>query len=69
VLQAAVKGLKETRDTLSLLMEELRTVMFLVGAESVQNLREAPIVITGKTAEWLRMRGFNIKRYARMGRS
>ncbi len=69
VLQAAVKGLKETRDTLSLLMEELRNVMFLVGAESVQNLRESPLVITGKTAEWLRMRRFNIKRYARMVRS
>jgi len=26
-----------------------------------------PIVITGKTAEWLRVRGFNIDDYARRG--
>lgn len=69
VLQAAVEGLKETKKMLSLLIEELRNVMFLVGADSVKNLREAPIVITGKTAEWLGTRGFDIEKYARRGRS
>ncbi|MDI6848054.1 MAG: type 2 isopentenyl-diphosphate Delta-isomerase [Candidatus Bathyarchaeia archaeon] len=69
VLRAAVKGVKETKDTLSLLIEELRNSMFLVGAGSVQTLRETPLVITGKTAEWLRMRGFNIENYARKGRN
>lgn len=69
VLQAAVKGVKEVKSLLSLLIEELTNTMFLVGAESVKNLRETPLVITGKTAEWLRMRGFNIESYARRGRS
>ena len=69
VLQAAVKGLKETKNVLLLLMEELKNVMFLVGADSVQELREASLVVTGKTAEWLRMRGFNIDKYACRGRS
>ena len=69
VLRAAVKGVKEAKDTLSLLIEELRNSMFLVGAGSVQTLRETPLVITDKTAEWLRIRGFNIENYARKGRN
>jgi len=69
ILEAAVKGVKETCDTLSLLMNELKNAMFLVGADAVQNLQKTPIVITGKTSEWLRMRGFNIESYARKGRN
>lgn len=68
VLQAAVKGVKETKNALSLLIEELRNVMFLAGADSVQTLRQVPLVITGKTAEWLKMRGFRVESYARRGR-
>jgi len=64
-LQAAVKGVKETESMLSLLIEELRNAMFLVGAASVEHLRKVPIVVTGKTAEWLRIRGFNLESYAR----
>ena len=64
MLHAAVRGVKETVDALSLLMEELRNVMFLVGAESVRDLQKAPLVVTGKTAEWLRTRGFKIEDYA-----
>jgi len=66
-LQAAVKGVKETENMLSLLIEELRNTIFLVGAVSVEHLRKVPIVVTGKTAEWLRIRGFNLESYARRG--
>jgi isopentenyl-diphosphate delta-isomerase len=69
VLQAAVKSVEETKAALLLTIDELRNVMFLVGAESVQGLRRTPIVVRGKTAEWLRTRGFNIDSYARRGRS
>lgn len=65
ILQSAVLGVRETVDTLSLLIEELRNVMFLVGASSIAQLRKAPIVVTGKTLEWLQMRDFNIEAYAR----
>jgi isopentenyl-diphosphate delta-isomerase len=68
VLQAAVKGVKETKELLMTLMEELKNSMFLVGADSIKALLEKPLVITGKTAEWLRIRGFNIEKYARRGR-
>jgi len=67
-LRAAVKGLKETEDMLFLVMEELRNTMFLVGARSVQDLKRTPLVFTGKTAEWLRMRGINLESYARRGK-
>ena len=67
VLQAAIKGAKDTESILSFLMEELRNVMFLVGAEKVSSLAKVPVVVTGKTAEWLKTRGFNVESYARRG--
>jgi isopentenyl-diphosphate delta-isomerase len=66
-LETAVKGVKATEQLLSLLIEELRNVMFLVGAENVQELAKAPVVVTGRTAEWLKVRGFNVEDYARRG--
>jgi isopentenyl-diphosphate delta-isomerase len=69
MLQVAAKGAKETMSMLSSLIEELRNTMFLVGADSAQALRKVSVVITSETAEWLRMRGFNIDSYARRGRS
>ena len=48
-------------------MAELRTVMFLVGADKIEELTNTPLVITGKTAEWLKLRGFNIESYAKRG--
>jgi isopentenyl-diphosphate delta-isomerase len=66
-LEAAVKGSKDTEKLLSLLIEELRNVMFLVGAEKVRDLAKTPIVVTGKTAEWLKKRGFSVEGYAKRG--
>jgi isopentenyl-diphosphate delta-isomerase len=66
-LQTAVKGAKDTERMLSLLIEELRNVMFLVGAEKVKQLARAPVLVTGKTAEWLKTRGFTVKDYAKRG--
>jgi isopentenyl-diphosphate delta-isomerase len=68
ILKAAVKGAEKTENMLSVLIEELRNTMFLVGAKSVEDLQKAPVVITGKTAEWLRVRGFNIEEYAKRRR-
>jgi len=47
------------------IIDELKTVMFLVGARSVVELKETPLIITGFTAKWLELRGIDIKRYAR----
>jgi isopentenyl-diphosphate delta-isomerase len=67
VLQATVKGAEETKRVLSFLIEELRNVMFFVGAEKVGHLAKTPVVVKGKTAEWLKTRGFNVESYARRG--
>jgi isopentenyl-diphosphate delta-isomerase len=64
VLEAAVKGAKNTEKLLSRLIDELRNIMFLVGAENLESLKKVPVVVTGKTAEWLNIRGFDIVKYA-----
>jgi isopentenyl-diphosphate delta-isomerase len=67
VLEAAVKSAGDVETVLTLLIEELRDVMFLVGAEKTGRLAKVPLVVTGGTAEWLRTRGFNVDKYARRG--
>ncbi len=49
-------NLKMLSHTLTSLMKQLQIVMFLTGSKSISDLRNAPIVITGKTAEWLKIR-------------
>jgi isopentenyl-diphosphate delta-isomerase len=52
---------------ISMLLEEFRTSMFLVGARKVEDLKQSPVVVTGKTAEWLALRGFRPEELARRG--
>ena len=65
ILLVATKGPKEVKRTLQVIIEGLRSAMFLVGAESISELKEVPLVITGKTAEWLKMREFHPEIYAK----
>jgi isopentenyl-diphosphate Delta-isomerase len=67
ILQTAIKSAKETEEKLSCLIEELRNALFLVGAEKITDLTKTPVVITGKTGEWLLARGFNLQKYAKRG--
>ena len=67
MLEAAIKSASETEKVLSSMIEELRNVMFLVGAKRVKDLAKVPVVITGETAEWLTTRGFKVESYARRG--
>ncbi len=67
ILQTAIKSAKETEEKLSCLLEELRNALFLVGAEKITDLAKTPVVITGKTGEWLLARGFNLQKYAKRG--
>ena len=67
ILQTAIKSTKETEEKLSCLIEELRNALFLVGAEKITDLAKTPVVITGKTGEWLLARGFNLQKYAKRG--
>jgi len=67
VLKPAVKGSEEVKEKIKIIIQQLRTSMFLVGADSTERLKEIPIVVLGKTAEWLRTRGFDVESYARRG--
>ena len=67
ILGPAVHGAEGVEKKLQLVIEELRNTMFLVGADSVQNLKNVPVIVTGKTADWLTMRGFEPQIYARRG--
>ncbi|MGB9134340.1 MAG: type 2 isopentenyl-diphosphate Delta-isomerase [Candidatus Bathyarchaeia archaeon] len=65
ILRPATCSSDEVKKALSFCIEELRNTMFLVGAQSVDELKRAPVVIFGKTAEWLDKRGFKTATYAR----
>ena len=67
ILAPALKGPAEVKKVLNIMVTQLRNVMFLVGADSVETLKSSPLVVTGKTAEWLRLRGFEPEIYARRG--
>lgn len=67
ILAAALKGPAEVKKVLNIMVTQLRNVMFLVGADSIETLKSSPLVVTGKTAEWLRLRGFEPEIYARRG--
>ncbi|MDR0797652.1 MAG: type 2 isopentenyl-diphosphate Delta-isomerase [Nitrososphaerota archaeon] len=66
-LEVAVKSGEETEQFLLGLINELSSVLFLVGAKNVARLAEVPLVICNETAEWLKMRGFNLEEYALRG--
>ncbi len=66
ILETADKGEKETENLLSLFVEELRNVMFLVGAGNVQQLAKVPLLLGGETGNWLKARGFKTN-YAQRG--
>jgi len=67
VLDPAFHGAEEVEKKLHLIIEELRNTMFLVGADSVQKLKKVPVIVTGKMADWLTMRGLEPQTYARRG--
>jgi isopentenyl-diphosphate delta-isomerase len=63
-LEKAVEGSEALREHIEDILLEFRTVMFLVGAKNVDELKKAPALIMGKTAEWLRLRGFDPEDYS-----
>ena len=65
ILISASKGYDETKKTLCKLVNQLRNVMFLIGVDSIEKLKNAPLIILGRTAEWLRARGFKPELYAK----
>ncbi len=65
VLKASEIGKKALDQFFERFLQEMKVAMFLVGANNLEDLRKADLVITGKTREWLTERGYNTKNYAR----
>ncbi len=61
----ALKGQKDVVDKLTVIIEELKVGMFLSGCRNIEELGNSPVVITGKTKEFLEQRGFETGKFAR----
>ncbi len=65
ILREANKGVSHVKAELLTVIDELKNTMFLTGAENVEHLTKVPLVITDRTLEWSKIRGFDIEGYAR----
>ena len=63
-LKKAVEGRDQLAEHVDHIVQELKVVMFLTGARDVAALRNVPILVMGRTAEWLGLRGFDVSKYA-----
>ena len=66
-LEKAVEGKGALLEHIDEILREFRTVMFLVGARNLEELRKVPVVVLGRTSEWLRLRGYDIQSLANRG--
>jgi isopentenyl-diphosphate delta-isomerase len=64
LLKPAQRSHKDVQDKLEGIIKELKVAMFLVGAKNIEELRKKPVIITGKTREWLELRGLDVRKYA-----
>lgn len=46
------------------IINRVKMLMLLVGASDLEALKAKPIIITGRTREWLEVRGINVTKYA-----
>lgn len=63
LFRASVRGKKKVVDWLEEFIQELKVSMFLSGAESVKDLQDVPLIITGKTREWFSSRGLEPEKW------
>jgi isopentenyl-diphosphate delta-isomerase len=57
LLKSVSKSDKEAKESLLSIIDELRTAMFLTGSKNLDQLHKCPVIIMGKTREWLVARG------------
>ncbi len=64
-LEKAVEGKDSLSQYVDDIIREIRVTMFLVGARDINELRGVPVLVMGKTMEWLSLRGIDVNRYAK----
>ena len=60
ILKPALKSKKATLQELELIIEELRSTLFLIGAKNISQVLKQRVVITGKTREILIALGYKL---------
>jgi isopentenyl-diphosphate delta-isomerase len=65
LVRPALTGYKEVVKKLETINEELKVVMFLTGCRTIEELKSARVVITGRTSEYLNGRGFDTNCFVR----
>ena len=58
---------QELDDRVDTIIEDLRHTMLMLGAANLKELKGKPVIITGRTAEWLLRRGIDINKYSQQG--
>lgn len=66
-LKAAVKSKDSISNYIKTMIQELRLAMFLTGSKDIGDLKSKPLIIMGRTADWLSRRGVDLNKYARKG--
>ena len=65
LLKYAAESAESLIDYIKRILLEFRIAIFLVGAKTINELKEVPVIICGRTSEWLRLRGFNPEDFIR----
>ena len=58
------EGIEALLNQVDEMTEGLKLVMTALGKDTIKDLWNAPLIITGKTAEWCNVRGIDLRRYA-----
>lgn len=64
LLYPATKSKEDTVKVLKSFVRALRIAMFLTGSRDICKLQKSPLVILGKTREWLEQRGFDTRKFS-----
>jgi isopentenyl-diphosphate delta-isomerase len=64
LLSPATRGPAEVLKVLRAYIRALRICMFLTGSTDIARLQKAPIIITGRTREWLEQRGYDTTQFS-----
>lgn len=63
-LGPATKDSGEVVKALKAFVRGIKISMFLTGCGSIKDLKGSPLIVLGKTKEWLEQRGFNTKKFS-----
>jgi len=66
LLAPAFSGdVEAVKSAIDILVTEMKCAMFLTGARAIKDLKNAPCIISGKSAEWLAARGIDISMFGK----